>query len=54
MDRTKTRSLDILLEQVGTVRAQQVRHFDALDGKRASSSASPERSLPSHRPSKTG
>lgn len=33
MDRRSIRSLDLLLGQVGVERAQQIPHFDALDGK---------------------
>ena len=33
MDRSATRSLDVLLEHVQQVRAQQLQHFDALDAK---------------------
>lgn len=33
MDRSSTRSLDILLDHVRTVRAQQLQHFEALDSK---------------------
>lgn len=33
MDRDATRSLDILVEHVQGVRAQQLQHFDALDSK---------------------
>jgi hypothetical protein len=33
VDRNATRSLDLLLEHVQGVRAQQLQHFDALDSK---------------------
>lgn len=33
MDLSSTRSLDVLLEHVQQVRAQQLQHFDALDAK---------------------